>query len=430
MGYQASTSTVNAVLKTVYPGTISEQLNNEVGPWAMMEPKLIRAAQGKGFVRALHVSRNQAIAARTDLQRLPAAGVQRSVNATITMARNYIIGQFTGGIVRDSYDDKAAFVNVMYDEMTRSLTDFTNDLARQVATGDGIITTVNGTVTASTTITVASVQDLGINMRVSFFNGGTEETTTPYVTSTDVGGATITAINRANLQITVDAAQTLTTLDQIYRVGNYTGTASQETQGLDTMISATGTYFGINRATEGAVQANVFDMVGTTTTPDAAFEDALQQGCDLVTTYGGDVVDLFYSNFKSRRRFLKQIQTLRQYVVNSGAQATKFSGGANQSMDFQRGLSGAVVFNDAPIIASRRIRAKTIYGLKMATWEGYKASEVEWLPNGDGTGGVLHPLLAAQGLDAFMFACNFDSQPYNNFPAKNVKFQNTDTSTG
>lgn len=425
MGYQASTATVNAVLKTVYPGTISEQLNNEVGPWAIMEPKLVRASQGKGFVRALHVSRNQAIAARTDLQRLPAAGVQRSVNATINLARNYIIGQFTGGIVRDSYDDKAAFVNVMYDEMTRSLTDFTNDLARQVATGDGIITTVNGAVSASTTVTVASVQDLGINMRISFFNSGTEETTTPYVTSTDVGGATITAINRANLQITVDAAQTLTTGDQVYRVGNYTGTASQETQGLDTMINNTGTYFGINRATEGAVQANVLDMVGTTTTPDSALEDAYQNGCDQVTTYGGDVVDLFYMDFSGRRRLLKQMQTQRQYVQQQGGSAAQFNSGAHQSMDFQRGLSGAVVFNDAPVVASRRIRSKVTYGLKMATWEGYKASEVEWLPNGDGTGGVLHPLLAAQGLDAFMFACNFDSQPYCNFPAKNIKFKNT-----
>lgn len=136
MAYQASTATVNAVLKTVYPGTIGEQLNNEVGPWAFMEPKLVRASQGKGFTRALHVGRNQSVAARTDLQRLPGAGVQRTVNATINLARNYIIGQFTGGIVRDSYDDKAAFVNVMYDEMTRSLTDFTNDLARQVSTGD------------------------------------------------------------------------------------------------------------------------------------------------------------------------------------------------------------------------------------------------------------------------------------------------------
>lgn len=425
MGYQASSATVNAVLKTVYPGTIGEQLNNEVGPWAVMEPKLIRAAQGKGFTRALHVGRNQSIAARSDLQRLPGAGVQRSVNATINLARNYIIGQFTGGIVRDSYDDKAAFVNVMYDEMTRSLTDFTNDLARQVATGHAKLAKVNGTVTASATIPVDSVLNLGINMRVQVFNGATEQNAIAYSIAADTGGFTIIAIDRVNSTVTADAVQTLTSGAFIYRAGNFDGTTVAETQGLATMVTNTGTYFGLNRTTVPEVQANVVDFVNIATTPDAAFEDGLQAASDAVTIWGGDVVDLWYMDFPTRRRYLKQIQTLRQYVVNAGSAAPRFAGGAATSKDFQKGLSGAVVFNDAPMIASRRIDAKTMYGLKSDTWEGYKASEIEWLPNGDGTGGVLHPLLAAQGLDAFMFACNFDSQPYCNTPSKNVKITNT-----
>lgn len=424
MSYQASTATVNAVLKTVYPGTIGEQLNNEVGPWAVMEPKLIRAAQGKGFTRALHVGRNQSIAARTDLQRLPGAGVQRSVNATINLARNYIIGQFTGGIVRDSYDDKAAFVNVMYDEMTRSLTDFTNDLARQVATGDAVLATVNGAVTAGTTVTVDSVLNLGINQRITIFNGATEQSPA-YSVSADTGGVTITAVDRINSQITVDAAVTVSNAAKVYRAGNFDGTTVLETQGLSTMITNTGSYFGISRTATPEVAGQVYDMVDTSTTTDALFEDHLQAAADLVTIWAGDVVNLWYTDFGTRRRHLRQSQTLRQYVINPGASSPTFGTGAHSSMDFQRGLSGAVTFNDAPIIASRRIIAKTIFGMKTETWEGYKASEVEWLPNGDGTGGVLHPLLAAQGLDAFMFACNFDSQPYCNFPGKNVRVKNT-----
>jgi hypothetical protein len=425
MAFQASTATVNAVLKTVYPGTIGEQLNNEVGPWAVMEPKLVRAAQGKGFTRALHVGRNQSIAARSDLQRLPGAGVQRSVNATINLARNYIIGQFTGGIVRDSYDDKAAFVNVMYDEMTRSLTDFTNDLARQVATGHARLAKLTGAAAGVTVLTVDSVLNLGINQRIQIFNGATEQSTPVYSIANDTGGALITNVDRVNSQITVDSAQTASSGAFIYRAGNFDGTNVAETQGLKTMIANTGTYFGINRATVPEVQANVYDMVNTTTTPDNLFEDALQAGEDLVTIWGGDVVDLWYYDFVTRRRYLRQLQALRQYVVSSGQSTPSFSGGAASSKDFQKGLSGAVTFNNAPVIASRRIDAKTIYGLKTDTWEGYKASEIEWVPNGDGTGGVLHPLLAAQGLDAFMFACNFDSQPYCNMPSKNVTLINT-----
>lgn len=422
MGYQASTATVNAVLKTVYPGAIGEQLNNEVGPWAVMEPKFVRVAQGQKIIKALHVGRNQSIAARTDLQRLPGAGVQRSVNATINLARNYIIGQFTGGIVRDSYDDKAAFVNVMTDEMTRSLTDFTNDLARQVATGHARLATLNGAVTAATVITVNSVLNLGKNQRIQIFNGAAEQSPA-YAVATDTGGVTITNVDRTNSQITVDAAVTASNGAFIYRAGNFDGTNILEMNGLSTIINNTGTYYGISRSTEPETQSGIYDMVNTATTTDALFEDAWQQGADLVTIYGGTVVDMWYLDFATRRRHLRQLQALRQYIT-SGKVST-FGGGSASSKDFQRGLSGAVTFNDSPVIASRRIDTKTIFGMDSTTWEGMKQSEIEWLPNGDGSGGVLHPLLAAQGLDAFMFACNYDSQVYNSRPQNNVKLINT-----
>lgn len=422
MGYQASTATVNAVLKTVYPGAISEQLNNEVGPWAVMEPKFVRIAQGQKIVKALHVGRNQSIAARTDLQRLPGAGVQRSVNAQINLARNYIIGQFTGGIVRDSYDDKAAFVNVMTDEMTRSLTDFTNDLARQVATGHARLAKLNGAAAGVTVLTVDSVLNLGKNMRIQIFNGATEQTPA-YTIATDTGGVTITAVDRINSQITVDASVTASSGAFLYRAGNFDGTTVAEMNGLSTIVNNTGTYYNISRTTEPEIQAGVIDFVDTTTTPDASFEDKWQSAADLATIYGGTVVDLWYLDFTTRRRHLKQLQALRQYIV--GDNAKTFGGGASSSKDFQRGLSGAVTFGDAPVVASRRIDAKTIYGLDTTTWEGFKQSEIEWLPNGDGSGGVLHPLLAAQGLDAFMFACNYDSQAYCSRPANNVRCLNT-----
>jgi hypothetical protein len=165
--YGATEAVVSALMKKVYPGAITNQLNEEVGPWALIEKTSKKVFQGQDLNRSLRVGRNQGIGSRGDSDVLPNAGNQRHVQATIKMSTTYIVGEFTGRVVRGTYSDEAAFENAMENEMRNSLTDFTNDIARQVSTGHARLAKyVSGGAISATTCIVDSTLNLGIGQQI------------------------------------------------------------------------------------------------------------------------------------------------------------------------------------------------------------------------------------------------------------------------
>lgn len=416
MAVQASESVVSAILKQVYPGAIEDELNSEVGPWAVLAKEKRQLAQGQGIIEPMRVQRAQGIGSRGDTDRLPISSAQGTTNATVKMASTYLVGQITGRVVRSSYDTQAAFENVLTEEMRFSMTDFVDDIARQVATGHGHLAKVNGTVTTSASIVVDTVQNLGVGMKVQIFNGATEQSTPAFTSSTQAGGATITAINPTTLTITVDSTQTLTSGAYLYRAGNFDGTTLKEMNGFETTIDTTtyGTsYFGVNRSTYYQIQGSVLDAAGSLT------EDKVQQAQDAAKAKGGGRVGIWFADFGTRRAYLNLLQGNKRYPVE-GIQAPSFGGGIKQSEDLTRGLAEGLSFNGAPVVASQKISPKTMIGLDLSTWTVYQQSDIEWVMNGDS---VLHPLLST-GFDAYQFSLFYDAQPYCKAPQRNVKVIN------
>lgn len=418
MPYGANEAVVSALMKKVYPGAITNQLNEEVGPWAAIEKTRQKVFQGEDLNRSLRVGRNQGIGSRGDTDRLPNPGVQRHVKTTLQMASTYIVGEFTGRVVRRTYSDEAAFENVMENEMRNSLGDFTNDVARQAATGHGrLATVVSGGAQSATTMVVDGYLNLGVGQQIVVYNGATEQSPA-YTLSTGLGGVTITGINISTNTITFTPAIAisggLTAGAFLYRAGNFDGTTVKEMNGLATIIANTGTYYGVDRAVEPEIQANVISFSGVA---NADFEDKMQEASDAVFVRGGNTVDIYFTHTAVRRRFLKQLQTQRQYQVTGGAPT--FAGGNGQNnKELSAGLRDGLTFNGVPFIASRRIEAATTYGLDTSTWEALEQSDVEWVMNGES---VLHPLLSAELRDAFRFSAFKDMQLYCNKPNSNVK---------
>lgn len=421
MPYGANESVVSALLKKVYPGAVTNQLSEEVGPWAAIEKTRKKVFQGADLNRSMRIGRNQGIGSRTDTERLPNPGKQRHVQATIKMSSTYIVGEFTGRVVRQTYSDEAAFENVMENEMRGSLTDFTDDYARQAATGHGRLAKVaSGGAQGATTCVVDSVLNLAIGQQLVVYNGSTEQTPA-FSISTGLGGVEITNINISTNTITFTPAIAvvggLTAGAFLYRAGNFDGTTVKESQGLATIIANTGTYFGIDRSTTPELQANVVDFTGVA---DADFEDKMQEASDTVAVRGGSQVDIYFTNYATRRRFLKQLQKQRQYVV-SGKTPTFAGGNAQDNNELRRGLEDGLSFNSVPFIASRRIESGVTYGMDTATWEGLEQSDLEWVMNGDS---VLHPLLSSENRDAYRFSAYKDIQIFCNKPNSNLKCVN------
>lgn len=422
MAVQASESVVSAIMKQVYPGAIEDQLNDEVGPWAVLAKEKRTLAQGQGIIEPMRVQRAQGIGSRGDTDRLPTSTNQGLINATIKMSSTYLVGQITGRVVRSSYTDQAAFENVLTEEMRFSMTDFVDDIARQVATGHGHLAKVNGAVSASTSIVVDRIQNLGVGMKVQVFNGSTEQSTPAFNISTNAGGATITNINPTNNTITVDSAQTLSSGAYLYRAGNFDGTNLKEMNGFETTIDTTtfgSTYFGVNRSTYYQTQGSVLDLGGTGA-GGVLTEDKWQQAQDAAKAKGGGRVNIWFADFATRRAYLALLQGNKRYPVD-GVQAPSLAGGIKQSTDLTQGLAEGLSFNGAPVVVSQKMSPSTIVGLDLSTWVIYQQSDVEWVMNGDS---VLHPLLT-QGYDAYQFSLYYDAQPYCKAPQRNVKLINT-----
>ena len=415
---QASESTVSAILKEVYPLAIEDTINNEVALWAIVEKeKVSLGGQGKKLVTPLRVARSQGFGARNDTDALPPAGSQTLVAANVNMSTNYFVGQITGRTIRTSYDSDAAFEQALSEEMRYGLSDFANEIGRQLFAGAGKLTTVNGAVSASTSVTASDVTNLGVGMAVEFWNAGTNQTTN----DSSITGTVITAINTSTLVLTVTTAQTITSGATIARAGNNTSaTASKELQGLDTIVddgTDFGTnYFGLNRSTYSTLQGNRFDMSTAIT------EDKMQQGVDLARKLGGGYVDLFVTDYTTRRLYYNLLQSNKRYPVD-GINAPQFAGGFERSKDLRTNMAEGLSFDGAAVIASRQAPGKKMWGLDTSSFKIFQQSEIEWVMNGDT---VLHPLLAsATSQDAYRFSLFYDAQLYCIAPNRNVKFVNT-----
>lgn len=413
----ATESTVSAILKEVYPEMVEDSLNTEVALWVIIQKQKVQiGGQGKHLIESIRVQRAQGFGARNDNDPLPVYGSQVYQNATVNMTTNYFKGQITGRTIRTSETDEAAFERALDMEMRYGLSDFANEIGRQLFRGSGQLTTLNGAVSASTTITVVDTSQLGVGMYVEFF-----KTDNTNETAADSGqtGTKITAITSAT-QFTVTTAQTLTSGDAVARAGNNTGfSTTKELQGLDTIVddgTDYGTnYFGINRSTYSTLQGNRFDMSNSMT------EDKIQQGVDSARKNGGGFVDIFITDYKGRRTYSNLLQGNKRYPIE-GINAPQFAGGWQQSKDLRTNLADGLSYDGVIVVASRQAPAAKMWGLDTGTFRLYQQSEVEWVMNG---GSVLHPLLnAATSLDAYSYSMYYDAQLYCIAPNRSVKYVN------
>lgn len=419
---QASESSVSAILKEVYPGAIEDELNNEIALWAILDKeKVTLDGQGQHVVRPFRVNRNQGMGARNDTDLLPLPGNQQLTNAKINMSSNYLVGQITGRVIRTSYGSDAAFENALEEEIRFSLTDVPNEIGRQLFNGAGQLTTVNGTVTASTSVVVVSTQYLAVGMYVEFWTTVTNQTTNDAGLPTGQTGTLITAVNNATNTITVTTAQaSITTGATVARSqNNTTATATKELVGLDTIIDDNTdypglAYFGVNRATYPVLYGNRFNAAGSLS------ENLMQQAFDAARQIGGGIIDLIITDYATRRTYSNLLSSLKRYPLE-GVNAPQFAGGLDVSQDLRTQMGEGLSFSGASMIPSRQAPPKKMWMLDTDSFKLFQQSEIEWVMNGDS---ILHPLLV-NSQDAYKFSLYYDAQLYCEAPNRNAKVVNT-----
>jgi hypothetical protein len=425
----ATETTVSSILKEVYPGAIEDQLNNEVALWAIFEKsKETVGGFGKRVVRPMRTVRNSGVGSRPDNGTLPAAGNQTFINAQINPATTYLVGQISGRTLRTAASDSAAFENALAAEMRFGVSDLVTDISRQLFMGSGSITTVNGTVTSSTTVVVKDVSNLSQGMVVEFWNAGSNQTTN----DSGITGSVIASINVATLTLTMTTAQaSITSGASVTRQGNNTSaTATYEMNGLDFTFDDTtdfsGNYFGLSRSTNPILKATRLDASSGSAGPNdgttVGNENKMQWAIDQARKNGGGYTDLIVCDYDTRRRYANTLTSLKRYGLD-GIGAPQFAGGWERSQDLRTNVGEGISFGGAPVIASRQALLNKMFLLDSKSFELIQQSDIEWVS--DDSGRVLFSLInAATPQDAYRYSLYYDANLYCEAPDRNAKIVN------
>lgn len=253
---QGATSTTLAnVLKNLYVEPLVDQLNNEILVNQLLSVDS-EHFEGLKAIIALHTSRSKGIGARLEGDDLPVAGNQQYAQAQYDMASHYGRVGVTGQAIMRSKSPAGAFVRSFDDELKRIKDDLALDFARQTyGTGDGVIATVNGTVTTSVTVPITSAEpiDKGYLYIGMSIDAGTSALPRNSLDG-QATGTTIADVDASVPSITMSATVSMANLDKLTRAQNNNANVTKEMDaGIQKLFpTAANTVGGINAAAAGS----------------------------------------------------------------------------------------------------------------------------------------------------------------------------------
>src|ERR671931_385929 len=136
----ATMSTISALTKEIYEGTLRKQLNDDTVALKRLQRTsegVTSEVGGKYVTFPIHTTRNAGIGARLENEQLPTAGQQGTAAARVSLKYLYGRVRLTGQTMELAEKNVQAFTSALDLEMNGLKRDLAKDLNRQVY-GDGI----------------------------------------------------------------------------------------------------------------------------------------------------------------------------------------------------------------------------------------------------------------------------------------------------
>jgi hypothetical protein len=349
-------TTADAALKEDYQPAIREQLSEAFMLLSQVE-KNTTDIEGRRAVLSLHVSRNSGVGARSDGGTLPAAGEQGYAEERVPVKYLYGRIKVSGPVIAAMKSDQGSFTRAVDSESKGVVKDLKRDVNRQLfGTTDGVIATA-GTTTATTVVqllaatTLVQMRQFEINMRVDI---GTVAAPT-----TIASDRKITAINRTNKTITIDGAAVTTVSGTHFVFRQGAGGTGIELTGLRSIVSATGTLFNVNPATQPTWVSYVNTVGGTPN--DLMFETAM----DEIYSECGDTPNLLVSTAGISRGYSASLTSQKRFTN------TMEMKGGFKALSIATPL-GELAFTwdrDCPLTNVFILNTKNLINFEMADWE-------------------------------------------------------------
>lgn len=358
-----SLSNFSNALKEVYEPGLRNAINNSNVVWS----EAIKNTDdliGEEAVWSIHSGRSSATGNRAELAALPTADRQRHIKARKGLKFVYHTIKVSGPAKALTRNDTGAFARALETEVKGAEKDVKNDLSRQVfgqslTDGTNLQTGVIGTLSADpgtgTTLTFANedtsvLRHFHAGMKVDAVNpsGGAVRSGGPYeVTSVDKSAKTVTIGSAADASIASG--------DYIVRTGNF----GNDIDGLRTIISNSGTYAGINPATNPVWKSQ---QIGSTST--GISEVLLDEAAEAVETDGdGSTPDLFVCEHVQRRKLASLLQAQKRY---EGKDMTLTSGW--KGLQLARGV----------LVADRYCPTTDIFGIHKPELQKFVGLDFQW----------------------------------------------------
>ena len=353
-------STLSAITKEVYEGSLRKQLNDEVKTLRRIERSsngVTSTVGGKYVTFPIHYGRNGGIGARNEMEDLPAAGQQATAAAQIGLKYQYGSIALSGQTLRLVDSNYQAFISALELETNGLKTDLAKNLNQQVyRDGSGTLATFSA-VGAVATITVGT-------QYVRNFTVGTVVDTYTGTTLTDAGKV-VTGVNWSAGTVTFGSAVT-SGVTSLVRAGSY----NKEWTGLGKIVDSSGTLYNIDPS-----NVDVWRSVVDTSVSDRALtEGRLISNIDAVAENGGKTSVMFTTKGVRRSYFALLVQQ-RQFV-NTSRENKSFEGGFV-------GLAFTTDEGEVPIVTDVDCPKGHIFGLSEKNIKVYRESDWSFM-NEDG----------------------------------------------
>lgn len=320
---------------------------------------------GNEFRIPYKAKRNNSVGFRSENETLPAPGSSEYTYLQEPMRYAYASFNITGQLLKASESNEGSFKTAFKEEMEDTTTSLKLDVNR-AAHGDG-----SGTVTTCTAIEPIGETVIAVPTTVNFRGGEIVD----FLSNVGVpisAAHEVVGVDRPNRTITISpalaAATTATSIivrssrDSTTTVPN--NSYNREIQGLNSIVSSSGTLHGLNPATYPwwkSYQKNVAGAISDTVLRDAKDGVGFEQQVDVDSGMNFAII----GTRGIRSRYANTLTSLKRF---NDAKATTLRGGYT-----------ALMFDDNPFFIDDQIAPGTVYGLALDKMFWSQMSDWDWM---------------------------------------------------
>ena len=352
-------NTAQAVLKDVYLGVLSNELNNATDPFLSIVNKTNASVYGRNIVKLVPYGINSGINASDETDALPEAVGNKYLNFVTTLKNLYGSIEISDKAIRASSNDKGAFVNLLNAEMESLLASSKFNLARMLfGNGTGELFTYTTATPTTKTLVVSSTNNVMEGMVLDIYFDGAIDTA--------MQGARIIEVNHQDGKIVLDKefSANMTTAN----AGKYKfymqNAKDQEVTGLGALFGTSETLYGLKRADYACLSAYAKEKKSAETFD----ENLIQSVIDMVEFSAGSQIDLILADTIARSKMFNLMATHRRNI-----DVTNVAGGML-----------TMSYNGIPVMKNRFCDSGTMMFLNTKDFELHQLCDWEWLSNEDG----------------------------------------------